>query len=89
MPICILPSLTRLNSISGNPFNPKKNKLGKLQFITLVIGVSEILAVDFPGYPPNFWEHSVYADPRPAPAPNAVDAHRVTGLPMIIMNTNE
>lgn len=27
-------------------------------------------------------EQSVYADPIPRPAPNAIDAHLVTGLPM-------
>lgn len=27
-------------------------------------------------------EQSVYADPIPSPAPNAIDAHLVTGLPM-------
>lgn len=60
-----------------------------MQCTTLVIGASETLAVNFPGYPPNFWEHSVYADPRPVPAPNAVDAQRVTGLPKMTINENE
>lgn len=36
---------------------------------------------DLAGNPPNFWEHSVYADPIPIPAPKATDAQRVTGLP--------
>lgn len=29
-------------------------------------------------------EQSVYAEPIPIPAPNAIDAHLVTGLPTVI-----
>lgn len=53
---------------------------------TLEIGASEMLGVNFDEDPSNFWEHSVYADPMPTPAPKATDAQRVTGLPGVSIN---
>lgn len=45
-------------------------------------GVSEVLGLaNFAGDPSNLYEHSVYAEPIPTPAPKATDAQRVTGLP--------
>lgn len=54
--------------------------------VTFEIESTEAVGVNFAGATSNFWEHSVYADPSPIPAPKATDAQRVTGLPATILN---